>query len=203
MKDIKFLEIEHKYLVEESFDREHFLAQVAGLGPIHTSYVDVTDRYYVTHACPNHVYRHRYDAEIQQLTVKGLSDDPEARLEVNLDLGLQKGNQADRVSAFLTPLGPYWWGDIAKQVWVFYFPKAEIVFYEASHRSRRVRCIEIEAVQPQTLEEGKNIIGIYEEALGLCPQTRCLKSLFHLLLSENLPSKSKASLTKTQVESNR
>ena len=48
-----------------------------------------------------YVIRHRFDDELQQLTIKSLTDDTAVRDEINLDLGHHAGDQADAVEAFV------------------------------------------------------------------------------------------------------
>ncbi|SME90311.1 CYTH domain-containing protein [Pseudobacteriovorax antillogorgiicola] len=182
MENIEFVEIEHKFLLEDDFDQQPFLQMVERLEPSGRSQVRVSDRYYLCESNPSHIYRHRLDQEIQHLTLKGLGKDSETRIEVNLDLGLHRGDQGDRVAAFLKPLGIQWSGVIEKDVWAYYFKNCEVVYYEAHFKEKSVRCIEIEATNCQTLDEAKATIANFEKKLGLNPTNRCGESLFHLLL---------------------
>ena len=170
----------------ESYNPSEFIKKVLSLQPNSKSEVDVQDTYYLCSSNPKHIYRHRLDSEIQQLTLKGLTDDPETRLEVNLDLGLHKGSQSSRVKAFLRPLGIQWSGVIEKKVWAYYFPNCEVVYYEARYKDKSVRCIEIEAVNSKSIEAGKSVIHDFENQLGLDPEGRCHESLYHLLLSSDV-----------------
>ena len=89
-----FLEIEHKYVVEAGFDRKAFLERLRSLSPLRMSEVEVEDTYYVLNAANGFVYRHRYDKELEQLTVKSVEKNPEVRLEVNLSLKHGSTSQA-------------------------------------------------------------------------------------------------------------
>ena len=186
VENIEFLEIEHKFVMPDSFDPSGFLSKVRELGPHGESNVLVTDTYYLCQANPGHIYRHRLDEEIQHLTLKSLTDDPDTRLEVNLDLGHHKGDQGRRVAAFLEPLGIQWSGMIEKEVHAYYFPKFEIVYYLANYRDRSVKCIEIEATSYQSIEEGKNILLEVEKQLEMNSDERSKESLFHLLLLDDV-----------------
>ena len=91
------------------------------------------------------LFRHRYDAELHHLTVKGVGADTEMRVEVNLDLGHHRGNQDAQVDAFLDQLGVIWRGTLHKTLEAWYFPDCEVVYYEALASSGSVRCVEFEA----------------------------------------------------------
>ena len=58
-------------------------------------------------------------------------------------------------------------GSINKSVFVYEFSDVEIVFYRASHKNKIVRCIEIEAKKPDSIESAKAIIESYEQKIGL------------------------------------
>lgn len=183
-----FREIEHKFLVGEDFDSQAFCARVAALQPTDRSSVEVRDTYFVLDGRPGFVYRHRLDAELQQLTVKSLQDDPENRLEVNLDLGLAQGDQSHRVNAFLSSIGVTWKGTIHKQVEAFYFDACEIVFYIASFDGRTVRCVEFEAVDAPDIASALEVLSYFEQRLGFHAKPRCPDSLFELLVAPSLPA---------------
>src|SRR3977135_2227891 len=93
-EDLRFKEIEHKYIVDEGVDVQRFRDRVASLCPTRTGSIRVRDRYYLTEAgrARRFVIRHRYDTELHHLTVKTLDADTEVRVEVNLDLGHHAGN---------------------------------------------------------------------------------------------------------------
>lgn len=184
--DLSFLEIEHKFLVPDTFDVAAFERQLLAWKPEKHYETEVCDSYYIVKAAPNLVYRHRYDNLLQQLTIKSLGDN-EVRLEVNLDLDLTKGNQWQRVEGFLRPLGILHSARLEKKVKVFYFENAEIVFYRASHQDLSISCIEIEARHHASVDEGKKILGIWESRLGLDPERRCRDSLLKLLVLPRLP----------------
>lgn len=187
MESTQFLEIEHKFIIPETWDFQAFERRLKELGYQNSSEVQVADTYYVTAACPGYIYRHRYDKELQHLTVKSLMDDPEVRLEVNLDLGHHKGSQKVAVEAFLSPMGIMWSGTLTKQVKAYYFPDCEVVHYHAKFRDKSVTCVEIEAKEPPTILQGKQILQRYASALNLESIYRSNKTLFELLLEAHLP----------------
>ena len=88
-----FSELEHKYCVPEEFDLEAFSQRVQSISSCEYQEVDVTDTYFVTDKTSGYIFRHRFDRELQHLTVKSIGSDNESRLEVNLDLGHERGNQ--------------------------------------------------------------------------------------------------------------
>lgn len=187
MTDIRFLEIEHKYLLPQDYNPQPFIQIVKDLEPHGESIVEVNDSYFVTKSCPGYVFRHRIDKEIQHLTVKSLGDDPTVRKEVNLDLGHHKGDQKDRAKAFLEALTITWHGTIHKSVCAYYFHNCEVTYYEAHYGNRSVKCIEIEATQASSIDEAKGVISEFERKLQLDPDDRENQSLFQMLLLPDIP----------------
>ena len=100
---MQYLEIEHKFLVDDSFNFLSFDEKLKALNPEVVKQVDVVDTYFVVESLKDHVYRHRFDREIQQLTIKSCSKDPAVRKEVNLSFDGE--NQIDSVRNFLDASG--------------------------------------------------------------------------------------------------
>lgn len=186
MEDLRYLEIEHKYIVDSQYDETAFFDQVRLLGPTRFFQVEVEDTYFVCESVPGHVYRHRKDHLVEELTVKGIGQDAETRMEVNLDLFKKGSNQIDSVKAFLKPLGISWAGMISKKVWVFDFDDCEIVLYDACHKNKSVRCIEVESKNYASIDEAKKILEKYGRLLKLPLERRSKESLFHLLLEPSI-----------------
>ncbi len=190
-RDMEFLEIEHKFVVSADFDTEAFFSRVRKLGPERDYQTEVTDTYYLLGAVPHLVYRHRFDGLIQHLTTKSVSSvDSEQRLEVNLHLDLR--DQKTNIRAFLEPFDIQWSGTLYKKVQVFYFAEIEVVFYQARFGGSEVRCIELEARSPDSLEAAQNLLTLWEHRLGLIPSERSHQSLLHLLVLDTLPDNLKA-----------
>lgn len=187
LESTKFLEIEHKFIIPASWDFTAFLGRLQKLHFQDSSEVQVADTYYVTKACPGYIHRHRYDAELQHLTIKSLTGDPEVRLEVNLDLGHHRGDQREAVQAFLSPMGILWSATLNKLVRAYYFVDCEVVYYEASYQDRSITCIEIEAKNSANIMQGKQILRHYAEVLQLDVNYRSDKTLFELLLAPDMP----------------
>jgi len=202
MTELKHLEIEHKFIVEAQFDLDGFKRAVRSLSPSHETDIEVRDVYYVPSTRTPCVLRHRYDRELQHLTMKSLgTNDSEVRTEVNLDLGQHNGDQSAAVQAFLAPFDIIWSGGLRKHVTAFYLPHCEIVHYTATaasaidnekggvEGSQRpvIRCIEFEAVDCTSIEEALAVIKKFEGNLGFDPAHRSKKSLFELLLAPSMP----------------
>lgn len=183
---LRFLEIEHKFVVDDEFDLPRFRQAVAALGPIRTSTVSVLDRYFLTEggSARRFLIRHRFDAELHHLTLKALGSDTEARVEVNLDLGHHAGSQAEQVDAFMDQLGVIWRGTLQKELEVWYFPDCEVVYYQASTSSRSVRCVEFEATRKESLEDALATVERFERATGLDGVDRSRQSLPQLLFPD-------------------
>ena len=183
---LQFKEIEHKYIVDEQFDLRRFRQAVEALGPIRTGTIGVEDRYFLTEggSARRFLMRHRYDAELHHLTIKSLESDTEVRVEVNLDLGHQAGQQAAQVDAFMNLLGVVWRGSLRKELEVWYFPDCEVVYYQASTPSRSVRCVEFEARRQNSLAEALATVERFEHATGFSGASRSRLSLPQILFPD-------------------
>jgi adenylate cyclase class IV len=184
--DFRFKEIEHKYVVGAEFDLRRFQDVLTTLGPARTHSIRVRDRYYLTEGGLDRrfVIRHRFDAELQHLTIKTLEADTEVRDEVNLDLGQHAGDQAAQVEAFLARLGVRWSGTVHKLVDVWYFADCEVVYYRASTNARSVSCVEFEATHKDSLADALAIIEKLERATGFHGLVRSRLSLPQILFPE-------------------
>lgn len=181
---MKFLEIEHKYLVTSEYDVNFLIKKLNELKPRKITDVDVSDTYFISSLSPKVVLRHRIDKELQQLTIKSFGNSTEVRQEVNLDLGDHKGDQFANAKAFCKALGFSWHGSLRKAVKAFYFDDCEVVFYTATAADRRFNCLELEAVDPKSLDSALRTLKKYETYLGLNPSRRCDESLFELVFPE-------------------
>jgi hypothetical protein len=183
---MRFTEIEHKFVVDHRFDLAAFGRALDALGPSRRTSLQVRDRYFLTRdgRAEHYILRHRFDAELHELTVKSLAPDPEVRDEITLDLSRRDGDQAAEVDAFVARLGVTWSGVLQKDLDVWYFPDCEVVHYVASSLARTVRCVEFEATRNASLAEALAIIGRYERATGLEGATRSVRSIVELLFPE-------------------
>ena len=184
--DLRFKEIEHKYIVGDEFDLQGFRHTLTTLGPTRSHSIRVRDRYYLTEAGQDRrfVIRHRFDAELQHLTIKTVGTDTEVRDEVNVDLGQHAGDQASQVEAFVERLGVGWSGTVHKDVDVWYFEDCEVVHYLASTGSRSVRCVEFEATRGNSLADAIAIVETFERATGFSGLVRSRLSLPQILFPE-------------------
>lgn len=184
--DLRFIEIEHKFVVGDDFDLARFRAAIERLHPTHTTALRVRDRYFLTEAGRRgrFILRHRYDPELHHLTLKSLTRDPEVRAEVNLDLGHHTGDQASAVDAFVDRLGVTWSGTIHKDLMVWYFPDIEVVHYRASTGARTVECVEFEATRKPSLDAALRTVERYEHATGFGDVPRSRRSLPQILFPE-------------------
>lgn len=175
------LEIEHKFLLDNGFDSLKWIESCRALGPLNEKQLLVTDTYYVPGQDQTWIYRHRYDEEIQQLTVKSRGGDTEVRTEINLDLS--GDNQDAKISAFLATLHIEEKHEVVKQIHVFDFPDCEVVQYNARCGDRSVSCLEFEAIAARTVHDALSILERYETALGYDSKRRTKINLFDLLVS--------------------
>lgn len=182
---MSFREIEHKFVVGADFDKKLFATKVRSLSPTSETEVEVHDTYFVTKACPQHIFRHRIDKELHQLTIKSLEKNTENRFEVNLDL--TREDQGDAVEAFLSPLSIVWRGTIEKNVCAFYFGQCEVVFYKASFAGKIIYCVEFEAVACENIEEARGVLEQFEARLGFEATARTNSTLFDLLIKPHIP----------------
>jgi hypothetical protein len=184
--DLRFKEIEHKFIVDERFDLPRFRSQLAALGPTRTAAVGVRDRLFLTAdgLARRVLFRHRFDAELHHLTVKRIAADPEVRVEVNLDLGHQRGSQDAQVDAFFDQLGVIWRGTLHKTLEAWYFPDCEVVYYEAEAASGSVRCVEFEAISADSLDAALATLDRFARATGFEGATRSRLSLPQLLFPD-------------------
>jgi len=187
---MRFLEIEHKFVVPADFDLVSFTAIVDALHPLRRTALDVHDRYFLTRhgRQQRYVIRHRFDAELHQLTLKSFGDDPETRTEVSLDLGHHAGDQVAAVDAFLKPQEVEWHGTIDKTIRVWYFADCEVVHYTASTGARTISCVEFEAVHAASVNEALSVLDRYERATGFTGRPRATMSLVGLLFPGVLPN---------------
>lgn len=184
--DLRFHEIEHKFVVDDTFDVAQFDSALNALHPTRTAALQVRDTYYLTteSRAGRFVIRHRFDHELHHLTLKSLEKDAQVRQEINIDLGHHRGDQREAVDAFLQRLGLDWHGSLQKDLRVWYFPDAEIVSYTASTATRSVRCVEFEATKKDSVDEALDIVARYEQATGFDRAQRSLRSLLQLLFPE-------------------
>jgi len=186
---MRFTEIEHKFVVEDTFDLAAFGRTLDAMGPVRRSSILVRDRYFLTEdgRARRYVIRHRFDDELHQLTIKSVEADPEVRDEISLDLGHHAGDQVATVDAFVGRMGVSWSGELQKDLRVWYFPDCEVVHYVATSGDRTVRCVEFEATLKTSVPDALAVVGRYERALAFDPAARSFDSLVHLVFPGAFP----------------
>ena len=184
--DLRFTEIEHKFVMGDDFDPRSLADALEPLQPTRTNALQVRDRYFLTEAGRRggFIIRHRYDPELHHLTLKSLTQDTQVRAEINLDLGHHVGDQAAAVDAFVDRLAVTWSGVIHKDLTVWYFPDVEVAYYRASTGTHSVQCVEFEATQKHSLADALRTLERYERATGFGDAPRAHRSLPQILFPE-------------------
>ena len=187
------LEIEHKFVVEADFDLSALRRAALAIspGPLRENELRVRDTYFVLAQKDDLIFRHRHDAERQELTLKSRGGDTEVRLEVNLRLAQDAGSQLDQVAAFLRPFHIKWRGTLIKDIAVFYYPDCELVYYTArtddpADGDHVLRCVELEATHEGDVAAAQKTLSSYEARLGFADRPRAQASLFELLLQPKM-----------------
>ncbi len=182
-----FKEIEHKFIVGDDFDLADFRSRMRGQEASKTTVLTVRDIYYWSEHHPRVIYRHRWDPELQHLSVKSLEKDTEVRVEVTIDLGQHRGNQQTTVEAFLDTLDITWRGEIVKDIEVYHFPDCEVVYYRGTAGDTTVACVEFEAVRQDSIDDALEVLRKHEELAGFSSRQRTPKTLVELLFAADLP----------------
>mgnify|MGYP000066252057 CR=1 FL=1 len=181
MTGLRFKEVEHKFVVGDTFDIEGFRQALNALAPTRHVTLRVRDRYFITESGRDRgfVIRHRFDRELHELTIKSVAADAEVRDEINLNL--RPGDQEAQVDAFVGAQGIIWQGALWKDLEVWHFADCEVVHYTATADDHVVRCVEFEATRKPSLEEALAVVRRYETATGFAEATRNPASLPELM----------------------
>lgn len=186
---LRHIEVEHKYVVGPTFDAGKLRNRLRGLNCLKDFSVSVRDDYYWSSKFPTSILRHRFDEQLQQLTLKTRGLAADARTEVNLGLDHNGGDQRDGVGAFLGNLTDFQRVTIQKSVTIFLFRDCEICFYAAKCGRKKIRCVEFEAIRKTTLKAARDTIKKYEDAAGFGREKREGRSLFEMLVVPALKNK--------------
>ncbi len=181
MTELRFKEIEHKFVVGGDFDLAAFRGALAVLAPLRHVTLRVRDRYFVTEAgrARGFVIRHRHDRELHELTVKSVAADAEVRVEVNV--ALRPVDQDAQVEAFVAAQGLVWQGELWKDLEVWHFADCEVVHYTATAADVVVRCVEFEAIHQASLDDALAVLARFEAATGFAGTSRTQASLLGLV----------------------
>ena len=184
MGTLRFKEIEHKFIVAQTFDLAGFRVAVQTMTPTRHEVLRVRDRYFTTQAgqARGFILRHRHDRELHELTLKTVVGDAEVRDEINL--ALRPTDQDAVVDAFVSAQGVIWSGTLWKDLEVWHFDDCEVVHYVATAGERRVSCVEFEATHKPSLEVALAVVKRYEVATGFAGVARTPASLLELLWPE-------------------
>lgn len=185
---VKFIEIEHKFCFADKRTLHNTVHAIEQLKPLNHYEVVVNERYFVVQGHNDFLIRHKVDNEKQSLTLKSFTPgkDTEKRLEIEIPLAQEKGDQLLAIEGFLSVFGQFDEYNLIKYLKVFNFDDAEVILYQAVSPEREVYVIEIESTKDderQALEHIKQ----FEHSLGLDEKEREKRSLFELLFfSENV-----------------
>lgn len=181
MGTLRFKEIEHKFIVDATFDLAAFRAVLQMMGPTRHEVLRVRDRYFITAAGQDRgfILRHRHDRELHELTLKTVVGDAEVRDEINV--ALRPDDQDAVVDAFVRAQGVVWSGTLWKDLEVWHFADCEVVHYVATAAGAEIHCVEFEATAKASLEGALAVMARYEAATGFAHATRTPASLVDLM----------------------
>ncbi|MCW8399538.1 hypothetical protein OQJ26_12120 [Legionella sp. PATHC038] len=178
----KFVEVEHKFCFDNKQSFKKAESAILRLYPLRDYKVDVAERYFIIDGLNNFIIRHKVDEEKQSLTLKSFTPgkDSQTRLEVEISLAQEQGDQLQTVEKFLTVFNSYKEYKLMKHLQVFLFPEAEVVLYQAITQDRELYALEIESVKESKYQALKHIKQ-FELQLGLDVRKREKRCLFELL----------------------
>jgi hypothetical protein len=181
MGTLRFKEIEHKFIVDATFDLAAFRAVLQMMGPTRHEVLRVRDRYFITPAGQERgfILRHRHDRELHELTLKTVVGDAEVRDEINV--ALRPDDQDAVVDAFVRAQGIVWSGTLWKDLEVWHFADCEVVHYVATADGVEIHCVEFEATAKASLEGALAVMARYEASTGFTHATRTPASLVDLM----------------------
>ena len=190
----RHLEIEVKYNAD-NIDRMAFKEIARSLNPKKFLYVESTDVYYVKEGDEFLRYRMKAENSIEdsqagrsELTFKKkhTKNNNIVRTEVNLRVDL---NAPELIHAFVEGLGYKKNFSVLKRCDIFFYEKADIVFYSVKDESGKYANfleIEIDEELDLTEEQSMDIIREYEkilEPIGITAQKRMKRSLFEIYVN--------------------
>lgn len=175
-------EIEFKYWAED-LSKEDFLSRINNSSLIpevpEVFYVVSCDDYYIKN-CEDHAdfIRFRKGGGIYELTVKVKEKENVVRKEININVS---GNDDSSVVEFLKLSGYKKEFQVYKEAWIWHFKDCDVSYYTLSD-GRSV--VELEAVNPETIEDGVAIISFWEDALNLKSLRKEARSLYEIFTEE-------------------
>ncbi|MGQ3890459.1 hypothetical protein [Legionella sp. CNM-4043-24] len=183
---VKFVELEHKFCFDTAADLNALRTSIEACQP-ETSYsIEVNERYFLVQGLNDFIIRHKVDGEKQSLTLKSfaLGADSEQRLEIDIPLSQESGDQLDAIERFLSAFGDFNEYKLTKELEVFTFPEAEIILYRAFSSDREVFVLEVES-KKENRDSALCHIKNFETQLELLTKQREKRCLFELLFTSN------------------
>jgi len=178
---VKHKEIEYKYWAGE-LSKEDFLFRLKSIDEIDVPealYVVSCDDYYIK-KCEDHAdfIRFRKGGSVYELTIKVKEDKNVVRKEVNLNV---TDNDDSSVVEFIKLTGYKKEFQVYKEAWIWHFEDCDVSYYTLSD-GRSV--VELEAVRPNTVEDGVRAISWWEKSLNLSSLQKESRSLYEIFTEE-------------------
>lgn len=167
------LEIEYKYIAKMTKEDFHESLEDACKSQLHPRYIVSCDDYW-TRGSPDQFIRYRKSGNKTELTLKFKRTQNVVRKEVNLNV---EANNDYSIVEFISGLGYEMAFCIFKQAWIYEFENADVCYYQLADG---MAYIEVEAVNPASLDVGIETIKEWEALLGLSEADRETRSLFEI-----------------------
>ena len=177
---MKHKEIEFKYWAS-TLSKEEFSSRIKSLDKEvpEALYVVSCDDYYLSkNNSPANFIRFRKGCGLYELTVKVKEDKNVVRKEVNINVS---GNDDSSVVEFLRLVGYNKEFQVYKEAWIWHFDDCDVSYYTLSD-GRSV--VELEAINPASIEAGVAAISWWEEALSLGSLEKESRSLYEIFTQE-------------------
>lgn len=177
---MKHKEIEFKYWAS-TLSKEEFSSRLKSLDKEvpEALYVVSCDDYYLSenNSSANFI-RFRKGGGLYELTVKIKEDKNVVRKEVNINVS---GNDDSSVVEFLKLAGYNKEFQVYKEAWIWHFDDCDVSYYTLSD-GRSV--VELEAINPASIEAGVAAISWWEEVLNLGSLEKESRSLYEIFTEE-------------------
>ena len=177
---MKHKEIEFKYWAE-TLSKEDFSSRIKALDKEvpEVLYVVSCDDYYLSeNKSSANFIRFRKGGGLYELTVKVKEDKNVVRKEVNINVS---GNDDSSVVEFLKLVGYSKAFQVYKEAWIWHFDDCDVSYYTLSD-GRSV--VELEAINPASIEAGVATISWWEESLSLTSLDKESRSLYEIFTEE-------------------
>lgn len=178
------LEIEYKYWAGDlTMEEFHDRVENSNAGKkVEPFYVVSCDDYYIRDGSHNDFVRYRKGGGKTELTLKFKRKQNTVRKEINLDVS---ENDDMSIVEFLKLSGYHKAFSVFKEAWIYKIDHGsfhcDLSFYTLSD-GRSV--VEVEAINPVTVDDGIEIIDWWAKQLGLADLEREKRSLFEIFTDE-------------------